>query len=103
VGNGGFSLRSKRLLRALQDDAFPPLHPEDRAICRTWRDQLERRYSISFAPEVMADRFAFEGTLPNQPTFGFHGGFNVLRFVPDRLVRTLAFLDPLIERWSEEV
>src|SRR5690606_22157556 len=42
VGNGGFCLRSKRLMlaaRALQPDVT---HPEDDVICRQLRPQLEK-------------------------------------------------------------
>ncbi len=73
VGNGGFSLRSKRLLRALQDPEIVRLDPEDIAICRTYRRLLESRYGIRFAPESLADRFAFETVQPEGQTFGFHG------------------------------
>ncbi|MGH8696422.1 MAG: DUF5672 family protein, partial [Burkholderiales bacterium] len=58
VGNGGFSLRSTRLLEALQDPAIPAGHPEDAHICRRWRARLERAHGIAFAPESAARRFA---------------------------------------------
>jgi len=73
VGNGGFSLRSKRLLRALQDPEIAPLNPEDIAICRTYRPLLEKRHGIRFAPPEVAARFSFESLPPPGPTFGFHG------------------------------
>jgi tetratricopeptide (TPR) repeat protein len=73
IGNGGFSLRSKRLLRALQDPAVTDLTPEDLAICRTYRPMLEERYAIRFAPAEVAARFSFEMLPPPGPTFGFHG------------------------------
>ena len=59
VGNGGFSLRSKRLLRALQDPEIAPADPEDITICRTYRELLEDRHGIRFAPEELAARFSF--------------------------------------------
>lgn len=81
VGNGGFSLRSRALLQALQDPAIEPLHPEDATICRSCRSYLEQRHGIVFAPDDVADRFSFEhieqATLP----FGFHGITNLPRFV----------------------
>ena len=40
VGNGGFSLRSRELLKALQDPEIRPFDPEDGAICRTYRPML---------------------------------------------------------------
>lgn len=73
VGNGGFSLRSKRLLEALQDERCIPSSPEDAVICLQYRDFLESKYGIRFAPEAVADRFSFEGIPRRQATFGFHG------------------------------
>jgi hypothetical protein len=73
VGNGGFSLRSKRLLRALQDPEIAQLDPEDIAICRTYRRLLEKRHGIRFAPPGVAARFSFESLPRAGPTFGFHG------------------------------
>src|SRR4029450_12207204 len=37
VGNGGFSLRSRRLLNALRDDRFQPALNEDQDICGQFR------------------------------------------------------------------
>jgi hypothetical protein len=79
VGNGGFSLRSRRLLEALQDPEIAPLAPEDRAICRAYRALLERRHGIRFAPAAVADRFSFEALAPVAPTFGFHGVAHLFR------------------------
>lgn len=85
VGNGGFSLRSKRLLALTQqDDAIldpteldPSDAPEDWYLCVMIRPYLEER-GIRFAPAELAKQFAFEGgdehfgvTWTNQ--FGFHG------------------------------
>ena len=79
VGNGGFSLRSRRLLLALQDPAMAIHHPEDVCICHTNRDRLERAHAIRFAPPEVAAHFAFERVEPTGPTFGFHGLFNFHR------------------------
>lgn len=93
VGNGGFSLRSTRLLRALQDPALAPSHPEDLAICRGHRAALEQRHGIRFAPRALAERFAFERTAPAGPGFGFHGLFHFDRVLPpDELHALLARL-----------
>lgn len=73
VGNGGFSVRSKRLLEALQDARCDPSAPEDAAICIRHRPLLEREFGIKFAPESLADRFSFEGIPRASATFGFHG------------------------------
>lgn len=82
VGNGGFSLRSRRLLQALQDPVLTPRHPEDLCICRDHRAALEQRHGIRFAPRALAERFAFERTVPSGPSFGFHGLFHFDRVLP---------------------
>ena len=81
VGNGGFSLRSKRLLEALRDPHVVPGDLEDVAICRTYRTYLEQTHGIRFAPETVADRFAFEASYWTSPPFGFHGLFNFWMFL----------------------
>jgi len=86
VGNGGFSLRSRRLLQALQDPAITPEHPEDTCICHTHRARLEQVHGIRFATPAQAARFAYERVAPPGPTFGFHGLFNLHRHLaPDAL------------------
>jgi Protein of unknown function (DUF5672) len=77
VGNGGFSLRSRKLLDALASDAFEAQHPEDVCIARTWRTQLEEQFDIRFADEAMAHRFAFERERLQPSSFGFHGLSNL--------------------------
>lgn len=96
VGNGGFSLRSRRLLEALQDPRLVPRPgvPEDELICRHWRPVLERDHAIRFAPAAVADRFSYERTLPRGPTFGFHGLFNLWRHLDDEALAELAPLLP---------
>ncbi len=71
VGNGGFSLRSLRLLDALAAENIVPKHPEDDCICITYRKQLETK-GILFAPADIAQKFSFEFTSYEQQ-FGFHG------------------------------
>jgi hypothetical protein len=72
VGNGGFLLRSQRLLHSGRDLRVSPEHPEDQALCRDHRDPLEREHGVRFAPPWLARRFAFENFRPVAPTFGFH-------------------------------
>jgi hypothetical protein len=75
VGNGGFSLRSRRFMEACSR-IIKIMHPEDHHICRTYRKQLEAE-GMRFAPIEVAERFSFEGylqphkILTNQ--FGVHG------------------------------
>lgn len=78
VGNGGFSLRSRKLLVACCDAQFHRGHPEDVAICRTNRSLLEQEHGIRFADWATAERFSFERTRPSRATFGFHGIFNMI-------------------------
>lgn len=101
VGNGGFSLRSRKLLQALLQPGIQIVHPEDLAICEVNRHRLEREHGIRIAPLEVAQRFAYERVSPTVPTFGFHGLFNFdrefdpatlqaqLDALPDRLVRGL--------------
>jgi len=82
VGNGGFSLRSRRLIEALQDPRIVLAENEDVAIGATFRPLLEADYGIRFASEATADQFAFEAAYPIGKPFGFHGLFNFCRVVP---------------------
>jgi len=84
VGNGGFTLRSKKLLQTIRDLYPHRLHPEDEVICRELRPQIEAK-GIRFADESMAWNFAIEfGGEDKPPPFGFHGLFNMKRFLPTR-------------------
>jgi hypothetical protein len=84
VGNGGFSLRSRKLLAITAEPWFAllPNLGEDELICRVYRPILEER-NIRFAPPEVAERFAYERSIPQSPTFGFHGMFNFWREVSD--------------------
>ena len=83
VGNGGFSLRSRRLLKAAQK--LPPLagHWEDQVICRVFRSTLEREAGIRFAPARIADRFSHDFKAVDRTPFGFHGPTNLWRYADD--------------------
>ena len=78
VGNGGFSLRSRRLMEVVAiDPAITEYHPEDERICRHYRRYLEATHGIAFAPEPVARRFSIEGygqgNRRHTTEFGFHG------------------------------
>ena len=90
VGNGGFSLRSRRLLDALQDPRIELVEAEDTTIGRTFRTLLERDYGIRFGGPELADRFAFEAAYPVGKPFGFHGLYNFCRVVPPAELAALA-------------
>lgn len=79
VGNGGFSLRSKKLLDILARTELTNFHPEDEVICVHLRPWLEKEFQIKFAPVEVAKKFSIEGygLKPDlcwyNGEFGFHG------------------------------
>jgi len=87
IGNGGFSLRSKRLLDACANDntvcltdAVPVA--EDSIIGEHKRAYLEQQYGINFPPTKLAEQFSFElGFM--RSSFGFHGLWNVFAYMSD--------------------
>lgn len=94
VGNGGFSLRSRRLLDSCRDPEFVRGAAEDVAICRVNRNFLERRFGLRFADRNVAEHFAFERNVPANKTFGFHGIFNMVHAVGvDRFWEIYSTLD----------
>jgi hypothetical protein len=105
VGNGGFSLRSRKLLYATRSLAAID-GIEDTAICRTFRSELEQRHDIRFADIDVAMRFSYERGGSNQAEFGFHGVFNMhAELHGERLSTCLANLEPGVigERESTEL
>jgi len=86
VGNGGFSLRSKRLMNSINafDHKYDGNIPEDLFICHSMRNNLISDFQIRFAPIEVANLFSFERVgNPNQ-SFGFHGLFNFYLFLSDQ-------------------
>lgn len=78
VGNGGFSLRSQKLLQAPRilglklTDMGTGFWHEDGNICNYYRKELED-YGIKFAPVEVAARFSTELTVPETvKSFGGH-------------------------------
>ena len=78
IGNGGFALRSRRLLKFVSENykkiggAFDP---EDYWVCRTARPYLEKE-GMKFAPIELASRWSKEGGLRGvvwNGEFGWHG------------------------------
>lgn len=92
VGNGGFSIRSRRLAHVMA--TFPFEMREDENICRTHRKFLQAGYSIKFAPSELAARFAVEHPVPDGPfPYGYHGLWNFARFYSeDELLYRLSLL-----------
>jgi hypothetical protein len=101
VGNGGFSLRSKKLLDVCATDAEVSLTKdepvaEDNIIGVHKRNYLEQTHGIKFAPTPIAKQFSFElGEMTN--SFGFHGIWNVFAYMTD------ADIDYFVERinWTK--
>lgn len=93
VGNGGFSLRSRRLLEALMAPEATARHPEDACICHDHRAYLEQTCGLRLAPRAVADRFAFEKITVPLPTFGFHGFYNFPHVFDEAALRD--YLDDL--------
>ncbi len=79
VGNGGFSLRSKRLIEsaALLASKRTSGEAEDLFICRSIGEELENKFSIRFANSSVASQFSYEAPLSRRETFGFHGFLNL--------------------------
>ena len=73
VGNGGFSIRSKRFLEHSADFTYYNgiSEPEDVFLCRTVNEEL-RESGLRFAPHDVAYKFSVED-LPYKGQFGFHG------------------------------
>jgi hypothetical protein len=94
VGNGGFSLRSRKLLKAVSQ--LPPVGNlwEDRVICHVHRGRLEREFGVRFAPAKVADRFSYECRVPDTQPFGFHGVEHLWRHAePEGIVAIAEQLD----------
>jgi hypothetical protein len=73
VGNGGFSLRSQKLLQILasRKEVIRQYHPEDVALGRLYRTFLEAS-GVRFAPPELAHQFSVEDN-PYDNSFGYHG------------------------------
>lgn len=102
VGNGGFSIRSKRLLQACMAQGFEDDGgPEDIVIGRKNRQFLEQQHGIRFASSEIAELFSYERGMPGSPqpaaaitkSFGFHGVFNLVQAIDaitfDQIYRSL--------------
>lgn len=76
VGNGGFSLRSLRLMKLCRDPGFKHCHPEDIAIGRVNRPWLENS-GMRFASRTVADLFSTERAGDLSTSFGYHGAWRM--------------------------
>jgi len=110
VGNGGFSLRSKKLLefssklKYLDDigvNVNSKCTPEDHLICRSYYHKAIKE-EIKFAPIELAKKFSYEVPIDNDSSFhplssfGFHGVFQKgLEKDPFRILVKKLFFDVL--------
>jgi Protein of unknown function (DUF5672)/SEC-C motif len=81
VGNGGFSLRSKKLLETCSQIKFDqlnlPIKSEDIVICHYLYEEMLKA-DIKFAPLELASQFSIESQISGlnrdlKNSFGFHG------------------------------
>jgi len=77
VGNGGFTLRSKKLLEIASQCLFECNSPEDVFICNDFYDYFIEQ-GIKFAPPEIANIFSKDPISDTSSTFGFHGDKNLL-------------------------
>lgn len=107
VGNGGFSLRSKKLQNVLADDDFIEMSdPEDEAICRLYREYLEKKHNIKYPSVKLADTFSFELRTPICKTFGFHGKFHkpfqkIVRIKRTAAMGDVIMVEPVLEHFHK--
>ena len=89
VGNGGFSLRSKRFLEICQN--YCPTHGfnEDHLVCITYRD-IFLNHGIKYAPLEIASLFSYESECDDKitsfDTFGIHGKNDCYRKIVESVV-----------------
>ena len=96
VGNGGFSMRSKALVESVQNFLLPSdlSEAEDLVICRYLRSRLEDKFDLTFAPESIAETFAYEMKRTKLETFGFHGVFHLPEVMQDDIETLFDHIHP---------
>jgi len=108
VGNGGFSLRSRELMRKVANDSvIVSTHPEDNMICKVYRPYLEKKYGFKWACEELADLFSFELRAPIQKTFGYHSYFHepfkeVVMITRKAALGDIVALEPLLHHFHKK-
>jgi hypothetical protein len=104
IGNGGFSLRSRRLLEACLDSRVQTSPErnhigEDAVIGVDFRPMLESEFGIKFAPTDLAMQFSYE-LGPYRTSFGFHGLWNVLGELKDTDLEEFLALQINFQGWN---
>lgn len=100
VGNGGFSLRSKKLIKILAKDNHIKLGaPEDIIISRQYRDYLENM-DIQYAPEEIAGMFAIPDIMKKE--------LEIISWITDEqyrryLSRKGVILDSKNSEWENQI
>jgi hypothetical protein len=89
--NGGFTLRSKKLLNALLDSEIKVLeciknnsffcYKEDTIITHYYKNFLQEFYNIKFCDDNIAKKFSTDILHNDITSFGFHGAHNSLKFL----------------------
>ncbi len=74
VGNGGFSFRSKKMLKACKELGHDGKSPEDAYICLVNLAYFKEK-GVEFAPVEVADRFSYD--LWAEKPFSMHGHFGI--------------------------
>lgn len=89
-GGGGFTLRSKKLLKALQDPRIDTTlsdknfqRCEDATISIKFRELLVKDYNIKFAPMHLCLKWCTELLTGLPYSFGFHGWTNIPLFLTE--------------------
>jgi hypothetical protein len=106
VGNGGFSMRSRKLmdtLRALNikcDSSLPDWDAEDVVICKHYRNEL-MALGCTFSPYLLARTFSVENLEYESKSFGFHGVFNLPLYLPE--CKLLDTAEELCKRTSKDL
>lgn len=102
VGNGGFSLRSRRLVERVASKPYDGrVMAEDLFICRELRPELEQCHHLRFAPRQVAAHFSMESVPVPWPTLGFHGVFHLPMVYRERIDYLLEHLSlHTLRRWE---
>lgn len=107
VGNGGFTLRSRKLLYAIRDDQVRIIKGSDRTenedavICQNFGQYLKHKHQIKFAPVELANVFSHELSNFTGETLGFHGAWNApLYFEEDEVEFMIQHLKK--QYWNED-
>jgi len=92
VGNGGFSLRSKKFMKYCSTLHYPGLVNEDKFLCALhYKDIISQ--GLKFAPPSLAAQFSIEEETEyndsNTSSFGFHGSIRR----PHLYERTLHYIN----------